>query len=205
MFCEIKLKGIFRSLSLKFLTLLFVHWTSPQVCLKQSSPFFPLPPNISPFPTLKGTFHHPPSKLRNQVTPWFLLSQMPQVSSITKSLHSHPSPQSLKCILISVQLFLRFFWPFLLSLYSIRYNIASVLCFIFLAVRPLGPQIPDQPRIEPTPPTLEGKISTTGLLGKSQFQYNSDGLQHDLSEMSIKQCHCSASSPPWLLLPRVPE
>ena len=130
MFCVIKLKGIFRSLSLKFLTLLFVHWTSPQVCLKQSSPFFPLPPNISPFPTLKGTFHHPPSKLRNQVTPWFLLSQMLQVSSITKSLHSHPSPQSLKCILISVQFFLRIFDHFLKALFNLlQYCFCFMFCF----------------------------------------------------------------------------
>ena len=49
------------------------------------------------------------------------------------------------------------------SLYWICYNIASVLCFGFLAWRILAPQ----PGIKPVPPALEGKVLTTAEPGKS--------------------------------------
>ena len=42
-------------------------------------------------------------------------------------------------------------------------NIASVLCFGFLAI---SLQVP-QPGIEPTPAALEGEVLNTGLPGKS--------------------------------------
>ena len=42
------------------------------------------------------------------------------------------------------------------------YNIASVLCFGFLATRHVGPGI------QPIPPALEGEVLTTGPPGKSQ-------------------------------------
>ena len=48
----------------------------------------------------------------------------------------------------------------------ICYNIASVLCFGFFAWEACG-ILTLQPGIKPTTPTLEGKVSTTGLLGKS--------------------------------------
>ena len=46
------------------------------------------------------------------------------------------------------------------------YNIASVLCLVFLASRHVGVLAP-QPGIKPTPPALEGKVLTTGPPGKS--------------------------------------
>ena len=54
------------------------------------------------------------------------------------------------------------------------YNIASVLCFGFLAVRHSGILAP-QPGIEPAPAALEGEVLTTGPPGKSlwAFTFNS--------------------------------
>ena len=54
--------------------------------------------------------------------------------------------------------------PFLKS--SLNYNIASALCFGFLARRHVEFLIP-QPRIKPAPPALEGKVSTMGSPRKS--------------------------------------
>ena len=48
------------------------------------------------------------------------------------------------------------------------YNIASVFCFGFLAVRHVGSYLPNQGLN--TPPPLEGKVSTTALPGKSLAQ-----------------------------------
>ena len=50
--------------------------------------------------------------------------------------------------------------------YLIYYNIGSVLCFQFFGNKAYGILAP-QPGIEPIPPTLEGKILTTGPAGKS--------------------------------------
>lgn len=85
---------------------------------KQSSPFFPLPPNISPFPTLKNTFHHPPSKLRNQVTPWFPpLSHAPGL--IHYQIPSFPFiPTESQVYLNFSAIFLKIFWPFFKSLFN---------------------------------------------------------------------------------------
>ena len=44
------------------------------------------------------------------------------------------------------------------------YDIASVLCFGFLATRHLGTSAA-QPGIKPTPPALEGKVLTTDHQG----------------------------------------
>ena len=54
---------------------------------------------------------------------------------------------------------------FFLSLFWIFYNIASVLCFGFLAMR-YGILAP-WPGIEPTPAAFEGKVLTIGPPGKS--------------------------------------
>ena len=54
------------------------------------------------------------------------------------------------------------------SLYLICYNIASVL-FIYLGLKACSVLAP-QPGIEPTSPTLEGKVLTTEPLGKSPYK-----------------------------------
>ena len=61
------------------------------------------------------------------------------------------------------------------SLYWICYNIASVLGFGLLAVEACGILVP-QPGIHPMAPALEGKILTTGLLGKSWCSFLIDEL-----------------------------
>ena len=52
------------------------------------------------------------------------------------------------------------------SLYWIFYNVASVLCFVFFGWEVCGILAP-WPGIEPMPPVLVGKVSTTGPPGKS--------------------------------------
>ena len=54
------------------------------------------------------------------------------------------------------------------SLYWICYNITSLLCLGSLAVRHVGPQLPDQ-GLNPRPPALEGELSTAGLWGSPLF------------------------------------
>ena len=56
-------------------------------------------------------------------------------------------------------------WTIFKSLYWIWYNIASGLCFGFLASR--HEILALRPGIEPAPPALEGEVLTTGLPGKS--------------------------------------
>ena len=51
------------------------------------------------------------------------------------------------------------------KVFWIYYNIASVLCFGFLAVSHVDLSSP--PGIEPAPPALEGEVLTTGPPGKS--------------------------------------
>ena len=53
------------------------------------------------------------------------------------------------------------------SLYCICYNIASVLCFGFVAPEACG-VLALWPGIEPAPPALEGEVLTTGPPGKSR-------------------------------------
>ena len=53
------------------------------------------------------------------------------------------------------------------SLYQICYDIASVLCFVFFFGLEACGILAFWPGIEPKPPALEGKVLTTGLLGKS--------------------------------------
>ena len=69
---------------------------------------------------------------------------------------------------VSYRLFNLFYLIYVLSLYWICYNIASVLWFIFLAGRHVGSWLPNQgsnphPSV---PPVLERKVLTTGLPGK---------------------------------------
>ena len=73
------------------------------------------------------------------------------------------------CTCRSLFFFLRFFFDvehFFKSLYWICYNIASVLCFVFLPWGACGILAP-WPGIKPAPPSLEGEVLTTGPPGKS--------------------------------------
>ena len=76
--------------------------------------------------------------------------------------------------LVSLVLFcFRFFFFFFLcgpcfkSLFWICCNIASVLCFDFLAVRHVGSLLPDQESNPHSPPALKSEVLTTGLPGKA--------------------------------------
>ena len=56
------------------------------------------------------------------------------------------------------------------SVFIKSYNIASVLCFGFLAMRHVGISAP-QPGIKPVPPALEDKVLTTGPPRKFPLVY----------------------------------
>lgn len=132
MFCVIKSMGIFRSLS-QIPDFFICSLDISTGMSKTELTFLPSPPNISPFPTSKNTFHHPLIQAqKSSDTLISSLSHMPQVSSITKSLLSHPSPQSLKCILISVQFkdFLTIFQIFIqLLLYRFCFMVFGLFVF----------------------------------------------------------------------------
>ena len=59
-------------------------------------------------------------------------------------------------------------WTIFKVFYQICYSIASVLCFWFFSQEACG-VLSSQPGIESEHPSLEGKVLTTGLPGKSPY------------------------------------
>ena len=74
-----------------------------------------------------------------------------------------------------------------LSLYWICYNIVSVLCFGFLALRHVGGILAPWPGIEPAPPALKGEVLTTGLPGKSLIFFLIEHLKGLMTYLTSKQ------------------
>ena len=65
------------------------------------------------------------------------------------------------------------------------YNIASALCFGFMAMRHVGPYSPA--RMEPTPPALEGEGLSTGAPGKSL--HHSENGESTWTLVSLRMHH----------------
>ncbi|CAM9264369.1 unnamed protein product [Rangifer tarandus platyrhynchus] len=147
MFCVIKSKGIFRSLSQipdSFICSLGISTGMSKTELT----LLPSAPKHFSFPHFEG--YLPPSPIQAQKPSDTLIPPLSHgpglIHYLIPSLPSTPTESQVYPNFSTI-----FFKIFLTIFLRIRYNIASVLCFVFLAVRPLGPQIPDQPRIEQHP------------------------------------------------------
>ena len=107
-------------------------------------------------------------------------------------------------ILTIDQLLISFFflmWTnFFKSLFWIYHNIASVL-FWFLSCKVSGILGP-QPRIEPTHPILEGRVSTTGQPGQSQTP--SLLIQGPTTCQPPRQARCTEANPTLVSRPLLP-
>ena len=94
-----------------------------------------------------------------------------------------------------INLFLKiFFWCGLFkSLYWICYSIASVLCFGFFGCMACGILVP-QPGIKLASPALEGRVSTTGMMGKS-FLFEYCFLTNSINALFLQWAHTLCVSP----------
>ena len=71
------------------------------------------------------------------------------------------------CLVGSFRFFFFFNVDHFKSLYWICYNIASVLCFVSLAMRHVGSELPPPPRAKLAHPALEGEVWITAPPRKS--------------------------------------
>lgn len=141
MFCVIKSTGIFRSLSLQipdfFICSLDISTGMSKTHLSSLSPQTFL---LSPLRRIPSTI--PGQAQKSEVTPWF-----PPLSHAPGLIHyqillSHPSPQSLKCILISVQFFKDFLTIFqvFIQFVTISFLFYGFWFVCFFAVGLWGPR-----------------------------------------------------------------